>query len=126
LEKSLFPKKLSKQKKSRSEPAMKILPFHPPEPSKGSEKPNVPGKADKAPKGSGSFASALQSYGIRAQDRVISQNKLASQGASPEDVGAAGTLLSQLLGQVKAASPQALEKVHDLGGILCYYQLDNY
>ncbi|MDR2368979.1 MAG: hypothetical protein LBF58_12910 [Deltaproteobacteria bacterium] len=56
-------------------------------------------------------------------DKISTENRLASQGATIEDVGLAGSLLNALVGQIKASQPGALENVHNLEGILYYYQL---
>jgi hypothetical protein len=56
-------------------------------------------------------------------DKITAENRLARQGAVLEDAAAAGGLLSSLLASVAAARPEDLRKVHDIDGILYYYQL---
>jgi hypothetical protein len=56
-------------------------------------------------------------------DKISSENRLASQGASVEDVGLAGSLLNSLVSQISNSRPEALANVHNLEGILYYYQL---
>ncbi|MDR1577500.1 MAG: hypothetical protein LBT86_04640 [Deltaproteobacteria bacterium] len=59
------------------------------------------------------------SPGLKA---IFSENLKASQGVSPEDLGKAGQLVKALIGQIQTAEPQQLKKIHNLDGILYYYQ----
>jgi hypothetical protein len=56
-------------------------------------------------------------------DKISTENRLASQGAALDDVGAASSILGSLLGSVRSATPEALMRVHDLDGILYFYQV---
>ncbi|MDR3135687.1 MAG: hypothetical protein LBU69_06305 [Deltaproteobacteria bacterium] len=56
-------------------------------------------------------------------NKISSENRLATQGASVEDVGLAGSLLNALISQIRASGPEALQNVHNLEGILYYYQM---
>ncbi|MDR2386144.1 MAG: hypothetical protein LBE80_00990 [Deltaproteobacteria bacterium] len=56
-------------------------------------------------------------------DKITRENQLASQGAAVEDVGLAGSILNTLLSQIKDCSSETLHNVHNLEGILYYYQL---
>ncbi|MDR1109997.1 MAG: hypothetical protein LBP92_04695 [Deltaproteobacteria bacterium] len=55
-------------------------------------------------------------------DKITVENRLACQGASIEDVGLAGSLLNTLVGQIRGSQVRTLENVHNLDGILYYYQ----
>jgi hypothetical protein len=74
----------------------------------------------------GDFAAELKKAetpsqsGLRA---IFSENLKASQKVSPEDLGAAGELVNALIGQIQKAAPLELRKVHDLDGVLYYYQV---
>jgi hypothetical protein len=56
-------------------------------------------------------------------DKISTENKLACQGASLEDVGLAGSLLNTLVSQISGSQADTLQKIHNLDGILYYYQL---
>ncbi|MDR1607877.1 MAG: hypothetical protein LBT38_05655 [Deltaproteobacteria bacterium] len=98
------------------EMTMKILPFDPnitPRRAQGSKAANLNFSEE--------LAKANQpNSGLRA---IFSENLKASQGVSPEDLGAAGQLVKDLIRQIQVAGPERLEKVHNLDGILYYYQV---
>jgi hypothetical protein len=104
---------------------MKILEFHqliPPNTRGRSRSPSDGQKAD----GAAPFEEQLQKAQARPSGpigKITSENLLASQGADLEDVGAAGSLLSSLVAAVKASKPSELQKVHDIDGILYYFQI---
>jgi hypothetical protein len=55
-------------------------------------------------------------------DKITKENVLASQTVSLEDLDQAGSLLSTLLDQINCSGPAALQEVHNLDGILYYFQ----
>ncbi|MDR0621191.1 MAG: hypothetical protein LBJ61_04880 [Deltaproteobacteria bacterium] len=64
-----------------------------------------------------------ESNPLAVVDKITLENRLASQGAAVEDVGMAGALLNTLVGQITASRSETLQSVHNLEGILYYYQL---
>jgi hypothetical protein len=56
-------------------------------------------------------------------EKITSENILALQAVSPEDLNLAGSLLNTLLNQIQCAGPSSLQQVHNLDGILYYYQV---
>jgi hypothetical protein len=102
---------------------MKILPFNP-SPPKAAEARRKDGDGPAGSPGP-SFGAELEKAGRGPSpvvDKITMANRLASQGAAAEDVDAAGTLLASLVGRIRSAGPEALQKVHNLDGILCYFQ----
>ncbi|MDR0548641.1 MAG: hypothetical protein LBI10_04415 [Deltaproteobacteria bacterium] len=96
---------------------MKIINFKPKQPinrPQGFKNPLKSGFGETYP----SLANSAQ--GLAA---VVAENLKASQGASLEDLGAAGTLVKALIGQIRSTDPQKLQKLHDLDGVLYYYQV---
>ncbi|MDR1296260.1 MAG: hypothetical protein LBO05_02575 [Deltaproteobacteria bacterium] len=98
---------------------MKIFPFTPglgKSPEAGETRPG-------RDVGTGDFGSYLdQAKSKSLMDKISIENRLASQG-SLEDVGLAGSLLSTLVGQISSCQPGSLDKLHNLDGILYYWQL---
>jgi hypothetical protein len=68
----------------------------------------------------GSYLDQARSKSL--MDKISIENRLASQG-SLEDVDLAGLLLNTLVSQISTTAPQYLEKLHNLDGILYYWQL---
>jgi hypothetical protein len=66
---------------------------------------------------------AVSGRGPEILDKITNENHLACQGAAIEDVNSAGSLLSSLLGQIRTANPGSLQNVHNLDGILYYFQI---
>lgn len=104
---------------------MRIFQFDPlvPKEARGrAESPSPDRKAGEAP----SFEAELRKAGRGSPgvvDKITSENLLASQGADLVDVDAAGSLLNSLVAGVYASSPESLRKVHNIDGILYYFQL---
>ncbi|MDR2141608.1 MAG: hypothetical protein LBR11_07460 [Deltaproteobacteria bacterium] len=97
---------------------MKVLPFNPsqsPKPAAGRRETQTISFQERL-----SQAGAPLNPGLKA---IISENHQASREVSAEDLGAAGELVKALVGQIKAQNPQALGKIHNLDGILYYYQV---
>ncbi|MDR0354564.1 MAG: hypothetical protein LBJ64_02340 [Deltaproteobacteria bacterium] len=98
---------------------MKILNFNPPLVKTG----DASTRQTEQKPSADDFGSYLDQARSKAlMDKISIENRLASQG-SVEDVGMAGSLLNALVGQIHACRPQLLDKVHNLEGILYYYQL---
>ncbi|MDR2300972.1 MAG: hypothetical protein LBF38_02875 [Deltaproteobacteria bacterium] len=105
---------------------MKIINFNPPVTK-------VENQTDKPPRPSDSFdfESILNKIPSKTPgqntpnvvDKITRENQLACQGAAVEDVGLAGSLLNTLVSQIKASQSETLLNVHNLEGILYYYQL---
>ena len=110
---------------------MKILPFNPqaantPQARNTPRTPAAPRPGAPEARDVSSFEAELRQSGRLSPtvvDKIGSENRLASHGAIPADVDAAGSLLSSLLADIRSAGPEALKKVHDIDGILYYYQL---
>ncbi|MDR1312681.1 MAG: hypothetical protein LBQ12_03055 [Deltaproteobacteria bacterium] len=108
---------------------MKIIPFTPPLGAKVN-----PARAPASPDaGAGSFEKALSDALAppsgpppsppQALNAVGLENLRARQNASEGDLNMAAGLLSGLIDTVKAASPEALARVHRLEGVLYYFQV---
>jgi hypothetical protein len=72
-----------------------------------------------------SFEAEIRKAGARAAlviDKISSENHLAIEGATMKGVGEARSLLSSLLADVRSSSAEALQKVHNMDGILYYFQ----
>jgi hypothetical protein len=103
---------------------MKILPFKPyiqqaPDSSK-----DLPTHRTKAE--DNSFENQLLksfSEPSKSVEKITAENRLASQDISPEDLGQAGSLLNTLLSQIHCSAPASLKQVHNLDGILYYFQV---
>jgi hypothetical protein len=103
---------------------MKIIPFKPQAPPAAASRPEKPSRdAGQVSAFEAELRAAGRMTAPNVVDKISLENRLASQGAAPDDVDAAGSLLSALLSSVKAASPETLQKVHDIDGILYYFQI---
>lgn len=97
---------------------MKILPFDPTRPIDSPK-----GRRELKPL---SFEAELAKANLPSEPglrAIFSENLKASQKISPEDLGAAGNLLKALLSQIQGADPKELKKIHNLDGVLYYYQV---
>ncbi|MDR2444090.1 MAG: hypothetical protein LBE31_11285 [Deltaproteobacteria bacterium] len=98
---------------------MKILPF----------KPHVPSSPDGRSKNQTlsvkDFQANLDALAkdSKVLEKITMENHLASQGSMVEDVNLAGDILNSVIGQIRNSPPGALQKVHNLDGILYYFQL---
>jgi hypothetical protein len=102
---------------------MKILPFNP-SPPKAAEGRRKDGEGPAGPPGP-SFGAELEKAGRGPSpvvEKITLANRLASQGAAVEDVDEAGALLASLVGRIRSAGPEALQKVHNLDGLLYCFQ----
>ncbi|MDR1871475.1 MAG: hypothetical protein LBS60_06040 [Deltaproteobacteria bacterium] len=95
---------------------MKILPF---DPSYKPVKTNATGSGrPQSLSFEAELARAKANSGAKA---IHSENLLASQAVSPEDLGTAGELVKALVTQITAASPQKINNIHKLDGVLYYF-----
>lgn len=62
------------------------------------------------------------SFPAAARDRVVAENRKALKNASDGDLGEAQGLLARLTDSLKEAGPGKLDKVHNLEGVLYFFQ----
>jgi hypothetical protein len=55
--------------------------------------------------------------------KIAGENRLACQLPSLDDVDAAGDLLNALKAQLTGTNPETLNRLHNLDGILCFFQI---
>ena len=100
---------------------MKIYQFTPPPPLISKNK-----EATKAQAAPGSSFAEILSASAAKPDKNISvislENSRASKLPPPADLGAAGLLLSGLAHDIKQASPEALNALHKLDGLVYVWQ----